>query len=211
MSPERPLRWAWAANGARVLAQLKGWAEEAEAATRFDPSFPDVLAERDLKPWEVRPQPGAAMYLRPDDVFCTGHPDTFVFHRFARLSKSGLVITARGALREAGPICIRPSAFPPKVLDLLHSIHHWSFFPEVELWSAGTDPMETEANFEAVHLCDLPNKATTYAAIAAQLTAPTSLYYTCDRIHWQRRLSVMLQQIIERPTVATSPTSPRLQ
>jgi len=211
MTRERPVRWAWAANGADVLSQLKSWAEEAEAATRFDSSFPNVLAERNLRSWETRLLPDAAMHLRPDDVFCIGHSDKFLFHRFTRLSKSGLVITTRGTLREAGPICSLPSAFPPRVLDLLHSIHHWSFLPDVELWSAGTDPMKTEANFEAVHVCDLPNKATTYAAIGAQLAGPTSLYYTCDRIHWRRRLSVVLKQIFELPTVAGSPTSPRLQ
>ena len=136
------MRWAWAANGAGVLSQLKSWAEEAEAATRFDPSFPDVLAERNLRSWETRLLPDAAMHLRPDDVFCTGHSDKFVFHRFTRLSKSGLVITTRGALREAGPICSLPSAFPPKVLDLLHSIHHWSFLPRRRTMECRNRPHE---------------------------------------------------------------------
>lgn len=211
MTRERSVRWAWAPNGTGMLSQLKIWAEEAEAANGFDPSLPDVLVEQNFQPWETRPQADAALHLRPDDVFCTGQSGACVFHRFRKLSKSGIVITARGALREAGPIYSPPSAFPLNLLGLLHSINHWSLLPDVDLWSAGTDPTKTEAAFAASHICDLPNEMTTYAAIAAQIADPTSLYYTCDRLHWRRRLSVALQQIIERSSAASASAGPRVQ
>lgn len=211
MSRKRRVRWAWAANSAGVLSQLKSWAEEAEAATRFDSSLPDFLTERNLQAWDARLQPDADIRLQPDEVFCTGHASTFLFHRIKKLSKSGTVITTQGDLRECGPVCSMPSAFPPNVLGLLHSIHHWSFLPDVELWSAGMDPMNKEVDWAAAWIPDLPNKSMTGAALEAQFVCPTHLYFTCDRIHWRRQLSVVLQQIIERASATSAATSPRLQ
>lgn len=202
----RPLRWAWAANGPGVLATLISWARAAEAEDPPDASLPDSFLEAHLRPW-IAADRDMNTYLCPGSLFCALQPGEWTFHVFVERSKSGRVVTTDGELPRGAPVCPPPSAFPQKTVAVLQSIRHYLLLPGGDVWIACAKPTETPLASEKAQLADLPGDGTSPSALKAMQTGQLSLYYTCDLIHWRRRLSIVLEEIASSLTPSYVPAA----